>query len=109
MTRPAYLTNDRVALAYFDGDCGHLALIDEGYYITLLSTTSARPGHNIRVDDAGTACQHPQLCEGGSNRGNTLTWHHDPAQMGASFARDCRARMYKTRAGYERALSNANF
>ena len=108
MTRPAYLTNDRVALAYFDGDVGHLTIIDEGYFKTVIHTTSARPGHNIRVNDAGTACQHPQLCEGGSNRGNTLTWHSDPAQMGADFARGCKARLYKTRAGYERALNNAN-
>ena len=107
MTQHAYLNTDSVAFAYFDGDCGHLTLIDEGVFITALVTTSARPGRYIHVDD-GSLMQRPQLCAGGSRRGNTLTWHSDPGKMGADFARSCKARLYKTRASYERALKNAN-
>jgi len=88
--------------AFFDGQYGHLTTIDDDGCATSLVTTSARPGTYIRIDDGR---QYPQLCVGGGVRGNTLVWADD---TGREFARDCRARFYTTRAGYDRAVANAS-
>lgn len=60
-----------------------------------ITTTRLSDGAYVRIDDGRS---YPQLCVGASRRGNTISYE-SPAQM----ARDCQARLYKTRAGFERA------
>lgn len=62
-----------------------------------LTTTSLTEGRYVRIDDGRS---YPQLCVGASRRGNTISYE-GPDQM----ARECEARLYKTRAGFERAAS----
>jgi hypothetical protein len=89
----------RKNLAYFDGNYGYLTVVSD-YDVQEIVTTRVNPDRYIRIGD-GTQ----QLCAGGSRTGPTLTWacrdiaHH--------FARDCDARLYKTRAGYDRARAKA--
>lgn len=89
----------RKNLAYFDGTYGYLTVVDdyESYEVT---TLRASIGSYIRSDDRNT---YPQLCVGGRWRGNTLTWADEPADFARHFASDCNARLFKTRAGYEKA------
>jgi len=85
--------------AYFDRKTGvgYLTLAESGAEI---STMSAQCDRYIRIDDRR---QYPQLCAGGSRRGNTLIWSKEPETLAQHFARDCDARLYKTRRGYDKA------
>ena len=89
-------------LAFFDGSYGFLTIANESGDVYEIETTAAHPGHYIKIDDGR---QYPQLCEGGGFRGVTLEWARvdDDAVIGREFARDCGARLYKTRAGYDKA------
>jgi hypothetical protein len=89
----------RKNLAYFDGQYGSLTLAEDGHEIT---TTLAHPGRYIRVV---VGHRDPQLCAGGSFSGNTLSWAGRCEDMAAQFARDCDARLYKTRKGYDKACA----
>jgi hypothetical protein len=51
----------------------------------------------VRIDDGK---QYSQLCVGAARTGNTLTYRTD-----AQLARDCKARLYKTRKGFEAAAA----
>jgi hypothetical protein len=89
----------RKNLAYFDGSYGYLTVVSD-CDVQEVVTTKAHPDRYIRIDDGR---QYPQLCANGSRHGNTLTWSPDEATIAYHFARDCDARLYKTRAGYDRA------
>jgi hypothetical protein len=54
--------------------------------------------HNryVRIDDGR---ELPQLCKGAQLEGTTLIYHDDD-----QLARDCHARLFKTRAGFDRAV-----
>ena len=60
-----------------------------------LTTCILREDRYVRIDDGR---HYPQLCAGAMLAGNTLIYHSDE-----QLARDCRARLYRTRAGFERA------
>jgi hypothetical protein len=87
----------RKNLAYFDGQYGWVTLAEDGYEIT---TTTAHCDRYIHVDDG--QC-YPQLCADGSFSGNTLIWASNRDDIPKHFARDCNAKLYKTRAGYAKA------
>jgi hypothetical protein len=93
----------RTNLAYFDGSYGHLTVVDD-YETYEITTLPARENHYIRIDDRK---QYPQLCRGGGRTGNTLSWSPETETLAYHFARDCNARLYKTRAGYDRARDAA--
>jgi hypothetical protein len=69
-------------------------------------TLSLRQGEYVKVDDRalGSRSRCPQVCYGGSVTGQTITYH-SPEQL----ARALRARLFKTQAGYENALTNLTF
>ncbi|SDR49858.1 hypothetical protein SAMN05519103_04006 [Rhizobiales bacterium GAS113] len=92
------------ALAYFDGKRGYLTVLDEDDLLTQITTTPAHPGRIIHIDDGR---QYPALCYGGKRAGSVLTWSPDAATMGELFARDCHAKLYMTRASYNRAVAKA--
>lgn len=60
-----------------------------------LTTCILREDRYVRIDDGRS---YPQLCAGAALMGNTLIYHSDE-----QLARDCSARLYRTRAGFERA------
>lgn len=92
----------RTNLAYFDGRYGYLTLTYEEPFEIV--THKAHPDRYIRVN--GTVADW-QLCAGGLSRGNTLSWAPKAEEMAEWFARDCNARLYKTRTGYDRARARA--
>ncbi|MBK8246254.1 MAG: hypothetical protein IPK85_02425 [Gemmatimonadetes bacterium] len=51
----------------------------------------------VRIDDGR---QYPSLCVGAERRGNTISYEN-PEQLAA----DCHAKLYKTRAGFDRAAA----
>jgi hypothetical protein len=88
----------------------NLLLVEDGYaYLTLidaesgdvqeLSTCALHNDRYIRIDDGR---HYPQLCRHGARRGNTLSYF-GPEQL----ARDCDARLFKTRVRYEAARDAA--
>ena len=84
--------------------CTKPMLIENGYaYIWMgdyeLSTTRLNPDRYVRVDDGR---DYRQLCAGAARTGPTLTYGTDE-----QFAKDCGARLYKTRLWYERAKERA--
>jgi|KBSMisStandDraft_5_1062788.scaffolds.fasta_scaffold739788_3 hypothetical protein len=87
----------RKNIAYFDGQYGFVTLAEDGYEI---STTRA---HCDRYIHADFGAQSRQLCADGSFSGSTLTWALEPENLGKYFARDCNAKLYKTREGYVKA------
>ena len=62
-----------------------------------ISTTRLNHGGYVREDDGN---RYPQLCDGAARTGPTLIYATPEA-----LARDCRARLYKTRGGFERAAA----
>ena len=60
-----------------------------------LRTCILREGRYVRIDDGR---HYPQLCKHAALLGDTLIYHSDE-----QLARDCEARLYRTRAGFERA------
>jgi hypothetical protein len=89
------------AIAFFDGTHGYLAVYDEVMGATRLITTHAYPGERIRVCDGRS---YQQVCERGGKTGRPLEWSRDIKHMGRDFARDCGAKLYKHREGYESAF-----
>jgi hypothetical protein len=90
----------RTNLAYFDGSYGYLTIVNDLGSPYDIVTTRAHADRYIHIDDGR---QYPQLCAGGSRMGPTITWAEKPEDMAHHFARDCDARLYKTREGYEKA------
>lgn len=75
--------------------------IESGYASPEIVTCRLHEGRYIRIDDSK---QYPQLCVGGSRRGNTLSYVSDE-----QLARDCKARLFKTAERYEAAKSKLEF
>jgi hypothetical protein len=78
------------------------ALIVENGYATIalpggqqITTTRLHTDRYVRIDDGN---QYPQLCVGAQRMGNTLIYHDDER-----LARACRAKLYKTRRGFDAA------
>jgi hypothetical protein len=88
-------------IAFFDGVHGRLAAHDDVRGAIEIITTRAKPGQTIRIDDGRI---YPQLCEDGRRTGRPLEWAIAKKHMGRDFARDCGARLYKKREGYEGAI-----
>ena len=59
-----------------------------------LTTCRLHVDRYVKIDDGRN---YPQLCANGSRHGNTLIYHSDE-----HLARDCNAKLYKTKAGFER-------
>jgi hypothetical protein len=85
----------RQNLLLIDGDYATIAIADPFDGFREIVTTRLRPGGYVRIDDKRN---YRQLCEGARTSGPTLIYGGDE-----SFARDCDARLYKTRKGYEAA------
>ena len=85
-------------LAYFDTreGCGYLTLASGEE----IETTRAQPDRHIQIDDER---DYPQLRAGGKSTGNTLIWARHWADIPHHFARDCDARLFRTREAYEKA------
>ena len=98
------MTKKHNLLFWEDAGYARLTIVDNDYgferRLPELETMCAHPGHYVRIDDFG----QPQLCAGGQTRGNTLIWAND-GEFSAQLARDCDARLFKTRAGYDRAVA----
>jgi hypothetical protein len=83
---------------YIDGLYATLAVASPQYGGThMLTTCALREDRYVRIDDGR---QYPQLCAGGGQYGNTLIYKGDD-----QLARDCRARLFKTRAGFDAAVA----
>lgn len=66
-----------------------------------ITTTHLIPGRYVRIDDGR---QYPQLCEGAARTGNTLEYGSNE-----QLAKDCTAKLYKTREGYEKAKARLDW
>lgn len=64
------------------------------------ATRVLSPGQYVRIDDGR---RYPQLCAGGGYTGRPIVYR-SPAQL----ARACGARLYRTEAGYRRAIERAS-
>ena len=89
------------AIVFFDGAHGRLAVYDESSGVREIVTTHALPSQRIRIDDGRT---YPFMCVGGTRSGRVLVWSSTSKDMGSNLARDCGARLYKKREGYEGAV-----
>jgi hypothetical protein len=85
-----------MTILFYDGDSAYITFNDGREVETL----RLHPGRYVRIDDGS---QYPQLCYGATRRGGTIEADMNEANIAASLARDCSARLYKTRDGYERA------
>ena len=61
----------------------------------VIETTRLQQGQYVRIDDGR---QYPQLCVGASRMGPTIEYQTDEA-----LAYACRARLYRTRPGFNAA------
>jgi hypothetical protein len=84
--------NKRTNAMFIEGGYASLAL-DDG---EILTTCRLHHDRYVRIDDGR---QYPQLCAYGRRRGATLIYLTDEG-----LARDCGARLYKTKAGFDRAV-----
>lgn len=84
-------------LMFIDGGYAHLVTVDREYGVVSkeIVTCALHPGRYVRIDDGK---QYPQLCVGGDRLGNTLSYDSNE-----QLARDCDARLFKTRQRYEAA------
>lgn len=90
------------AILHYNGDYAVLAVQDDFGEVNELETCRLHADRYVRINDGQ---QYPQLCEGASFHGATITAHPERSKIGPALARDCHARYYKTRAGYDRALA----
>lgn len=87
------MTKHRNAL-YID-DAGYAEIATPGGW--RITTTRLSEGRYVRIDDGR---QYPQLCVGAARLGSTISYE-TPEQL----ASDCHAKLYKTRAGFDRAAA----
>lgn len=80
------------------------AMIIESGYATIalpggrqIETCVLHTDRYVRIDDGR---EYPQLCKGAARTGNTLIYYSDE-----QLARDCHAKLYKTREGFEAAVA----
>jgi hypothetical protein len=87
--------------AIYFTDSGHAVIaLPDG---EVLTTCALHADRYVRIDDGN---QYPQLCVGGQRTGATIVYsgrHPSSTDGRLALARDCNARMYKTRAGFDRA------
>ena len=84
-------------LMFIDGGYAEIVRVIEDEFVNEFSTCRLQEGRYVKIDDGK---QYPQLCVGAERYGNTLEYHTD-----AQLARDCKAKLYKTRAGFDAAKS----
>jgi hypothetical protein len=88
----------------------HMMLIESGYaHIAIVDmdcgdvqeivTVRLHEGRYVKIDDGR---HYPQLCAGAARMGATLQYSTDD-----QLARDCKAKLYKTRERYEAAVAAA--
>jgi hypothetical protein len=81
----------------------NIIIIESGYATIVVPggrqivTTRLHTDRYVKIDDGR---QYPQLCKGAARTGNTLTYHNDD-----QLARDCNARLFKTRKGFDVAAA----
>jgi hypothetical protein len=80
------------------------ALIIQNGYATIakaggeiIETTLLHEDRYVRIDDGS---QYPQLCHGANHLGNTIIYRDDE-----QLAHACKAKLYKTRAAFDRAAA----
>jgi hypothetical protein len=93
-----------ITLAYFDGERGHLTLVDDAGLAKQVTTVKAVPGRIIQIDDGKNL---PMLRFGLGSYGIVQRWGRDAATMGEKFARDNRATLFSTKLAYDRAVIKA--
>ena len=91
------------AFACFDGERGHLTVIDE-HVVKQIVTVKATPGRVVQIDDGKLL---PPLRYGFGQYGMALKWSHDPEKFAEQFAKDNNARLCPTLEAYERAVAKA--
>lgn len=82
-------------LLLIEGDFAVITKVYEGDIVGEFTTCRLHEGRYVKIDDGR---QYPQLCVGAERMGNTLSYE-SPEQL----ARDCKAKLYKTREGYDAA------
>ena len=85
-----FVADGYARIAIVDVECGDVQEIE---------TTMLSEGRYVRIDDGR---QYPQLCAGAARRGNTLIYS-SPEDL----ARQCKAKLYKTRERYDAAVAAA--
>ncbi len=65
-----------------------------------ITTAGLIEGRYVRISDSITDGSYRQLCKGAAYYGDTLIYYTDE-----QLARDCKARLYKTRAGFNHAVA----
>jgi hypothetical protein len=89
------------AFAYFDGERGHLTMIDD-ILVRQIVTLKASPGRVIQIDDG----KHLRLLRYGfGDFGVAIKWGTDPATLAEKFAKDTDAKLYPTQEAYDRAVA----
>jgi hypothetical protein len=68
----------------------------------IVETTRLHEDRYVRIAETN-GNDYPQLCEGAKRLGNTLIYRTDKR-----LARDCGAKIYKTRKGFDRAAARIN-
>ena len=91
------------AFACFDGERGHLTVIDE-HVVKQIVTVKATPGRVVQIDDGKLL---PPLRYGFGQYGMAIKWASDPEQLAEKFAKDNNARLCLTLEAYERAVAKA--
>lgn len=84
-------------LMFIEDGYARLVTVDRenGFAGAEIKTCLLHEDRYVRIDDRR---QFPQLCVGGHTTGNTLIYKSDERLASA-----CYAKLYKTRAGYEKA------
>ena len=86
------------SIAFFDGVRGYLAVYVSNKRPTEFVTVQAHSGKLIQWENC------PEMREGQETSGHVLEWALDKRHMGRKFAKDCGARLYKIREGYDGAI-----
>ena len=90
------------AFAYFDGERGHLTVIDDNDFVMRITTVKAHPGGAIRINDGKLL---PLLRYPLGRFGVSLRWASDPVALAEKFAKDNDAKLYPTEEAYDRAVA----
>jgi hypothetical protein len=89
----------RPNLMYIENGYAYFVTVDreQGFRSQVHFTSCLHYNRYVRVNDGH---EYPQLCKGGQLEGGTLIYYGDE-----QLARDCRARLFKTRVGFDRAVA----
>jgi hypothetical protein len=94
----------RTALAYFDGERGHLTVVEADGLVRQIKTAKASPGRAIQIDDGKDL---PIMRYGCGRYGPVLKWGSDKATMGERFAGHCLAKLFSSKSAYDEAVTKA--